>query len=80
VDLDTFLPQWQMQRWIDVGLSSPSVGSAMVYFFPWWCGTAYWWGWGGSGDCIDVGVGEAQSVDVVPIEPVGVTLATWPPT
>jgi hypothetical protein len=51
----------------------------MAYWFPYWCGWGYWWsGWHGS-DCIDIAVGDGESLDVNQITPVRVFYPQWPP-
>ena len=78
-DLDDYIRQWHTQRWIDSGVPAVTVRNAMVYYFPWWCGWGYWWWWWNGGDCIDIGVGEGESLDVEQIVPMRVFMPTWPP-
>jgi hypothetical protein len=78
IDLDTHIRTWQMQRWIEAGLDAATAQAAMVYFFPWWCGWGYWWWWGNT-DCIDIGVGEGESLDVEQVTPSRVLMNVWPP-
>jgi hypothetical protein len=81
IDLDNYIRSWYAARWIDNGTDQAQVALAMPYFFPWWCGSTYWWGWG-PGDCVDIGVGEGESLDVLQITPTRVFMpaGTWPPT
>ena len=58
---------------------STDVDVAMPYFFPYWCGWSYWWWWGNSGDCIDIGVGDGESLDVETVAPNRVLMTRWPP-
>ena len=80
-DIDDYIRQWHTQRWIDAnpGVPAATLRSAMVYYFPWWCGWGYWWWWWNGGDCIDIGVGEGESLDVEQIVPMRVFVPTWPP-
>ncbi len=78
IDLDRYLRDWYGGRWIDGGASQAMVDEAMPYFFPWWCGTPYWWGWGPQ-DCVEIGVGEGESLDVQQITPARVFMVSWPP-
>jgi hypothetical protein len=78
-DIDHFFRQWHQQRWIDAGETTVNAQAALVYWFPYWCGWGYWWWWNNS-DCIDIGVGEGESLDVEQITPVRVFYPQWPPT
>jgi hypothetical protein len=78
-DIDDFFRKWHQQRWVDAGESAAGAQAALVYWFPYWCGWGYWWWWN-SGDCIDIGVGEGESLDVEQITPVRVFFPQWPPT
>jgi hypothetical protein len=78
VDLDRHIRDWYSARWTDNKADEAMVNAAMVYFFPWWCGTNYWWGWGPS-DCIDIGVGEGESLQVMQVTPSRVFMPLWPP-
>lgn len=78
IDLDRYLRDWYGGRWIDDGADQGTVDVAMPYFFPWWCGAPYWWGWGPQ-DCIEIGVGEGESLDVQAIAPARVFMISWPP-
>jgi hypothetical protein len=78
-DLDNYFHEWQVQRWIDAGEDAGTVRSAMVYYFPYWCGWGYWWPWWNGGDCEDIGVGEGESLDVEQINPTRVFMTVWPP-
>jgi hypothetical protein len=80
IDLDDYIRRWYAARWTDNGTDLAQVTLAMPYFFPWWCGSSYWWGWG-PGDCVDIGVGEGESLDVLQITPVRVFMpaGVWPP-
>jgi hypothetical protein len=80
IDLDDLFHNWQGQRWVDAGANAAAVQSAMVYHFPYWCGWGRWWWWWNAGDCVDIGVGEGESLDVEQITPVRVFFAQWPPT
>jgi hypothetical protein len=78
IDLDNYIRSWYAARWTDNGADQAAVVASMVFFFPWWCGTSYWWGWG-PGDCVDIGVGEGESLDVLQITPSRVFMTAWPP-
>lgn len=78
IDLDRLMRDWQTQRWTDAGAAAADVNAAMAYYFPYWCGWGYWWWWN-TGDCIDIGVGEGESLDVEQVTPVRVLLPNWPP-
>jgi hypothetical protein len=78
-DLEDYFHKWQVQHWIDSGGSPASVNAAMLYFFPYWCGWGRWWWWWNGGDCVDIGVGEGESLDVEQITPLRIFMATWPP-
>lgn len=77
-DIDDFFRKWQQQRWVDAGETAANAQAALVYWFPYWCGWGYWWWWNNS-DCIDIGVGEGESLDVEQITPVRVFYPQWPP-
>ncbi|GAB4582163.1 MAG: hypothetical protein Fur0022_49210 [Anaerolineales bacterium] len=79
VDLNQYMVNWQSQRWIDAGGDPLIIQQAMIYYFPWSCGWGYWWWWWGGEDCIDIAVGEGESLDVEQITPVRVFMAQWPP-
>lgn len=78
-DIDAYFRQWHTQWWIDSGVPAATVQPAMVYWFPYWCGWSYWWWWGNNSDCVDIGVGEGESLDVEQITPVRVFMSKWPP-
>jgi hypothetical protein len=78
-DINTYFLEWHTQRWIDAGADVAVVQAAMVYYFPYWCGWGHWWYWWNGGDCIDIGVGEGESIDVEQITPVRAFMAQWPP-
>jgi hypothetical protein len=78
IDLDNYIRSWYASRWTDNDADPQLVAQVMLDFFPWWCGTPYWWGWGPS-DCIDIGVGEGESLDVLQITPTRVFMPAWPP-
>ncbi len=79
VDLDDYIQKWHAQRWVDSGAPQAAVQSAMPYFFPWWCGVQSWQGWGGMQDCVDIAVGNSDSVDVIQVTPSRIFMPTWPP-
>ena len=79
VDLNDYMFNWQVQKWIEAGGDPVTVQAAMYYYFPWWCGWGYWWWWWGGEDCTDIGVGEGESLDVEQITPIRVFMAQWPP-
>jgi hypothetical protein len=79
VDIQHYFYEWQVQRWVQEGVPEASVRNAMIYWFPYWCGWGYWWWWWNSGSCVDIGVGEGESLDVEPITPVRVFMPQWPP-
>ncbi len=78
-DLDGYIRQWHAQRWLDAGVPQATIDAAMVYYFPWWCGWGYWWWWWWGEDCIDIGVGEGESIDVEQVVPTRVFMPVWPP-
>jgi hypothetical protein len=78
-DINTYFLEWHSQRWIDAGADVAVVQAAMVYYFPYWCGWGHWWYWWNGSDCIDIGVGEGESIDVEQITPVRVFMGQWPP-
>jgi hypothetical protein len=78
-DMDAFLRNWHIQRWLDAGGAGGNVNAAMVYFFPYWCGWGYWWGWWNGGSCLSAGVAAAESVDVEQVVGTRVLLPVWPP-
>jgi hypothetical protein len=78
-DLDAYIRDWHAQLWLESGVDAAIVNDAMPYFFPYWCGWGYWWWWWNGGDCIDIGVGEGESIDVEQITPVRVIMSQWPP-
>jgi hypothetical protein len=79
MDLDHYFRTWQSERWIAAGEDPIVVQAAMVYYFPWWCGWGYWWWWWNGSDCIDIGVGEGESLDVEQVVPTRVFMPVWPP-
>ncbi|MCI0399018.1 MAG: hypothetical protein L0332_28060 [Chloroflexi bacterium] len=79
MDIDNYFHTWQSDRWIAAGGDPATVQAAMVYYFPWWCGWGYWWWWWNNDDCVDIGVGEGESLDVEQITPVRVFMLQWPP-
>jgi hypothetical protein len=78
-DIDDYFRRWHGQRWIDAGETAGNVRNAMVYWFPYWCGWGYGWWWWHNQDCVDIGVGEGESLDVEQITPVRVFYPVWPP-
>lgn len=78
-DMDQYFRQWHSQRWIDAGGDPATVNAAMAYYFPYWCGWGYWWWWWNAGDCVDIAMGEGESLDVNQITPQRVFMAQWPP-
>jgi hypothetical protein len=78
-DIHHYFTEWHIQRWVAAQANETAVRQVMAFWFPHWCGWGYWWwGWRGS-DCIDIGVGEGESLDVEPITPVRVFYPQWPP-
>lgn len=78
-DMYVYLREWYTVRWIETGRPEQTVRSAMSYYFPYWCGWGYWaWWWNGE-DCLDIGAGEGESLDVERITPSRVFMASWPP-
>jgi hypothetical protein len=78
-DMHQYFAEWHIQEWIKAGGDENRVRAAMTLWFPYWCGWGYWWwSWRGS-DCIDIGVGEGESLDVEQITPVRVFYPQWPP-
>lgn len=78
-DVDDYFHRWFTQRWIDAGALASDVQVWMPYYFPYWCGWGYWWGWWNAGDCVDIGVGEGESLDVEQVTPQRVFMTIWPP-
>jgi hypothetical protein len=78
-DIDAYFRQWHAQQWIAAGTPASTVNAAMVYWFPYWCGWGYWSWWWNGGDCIDIGVGEGESLDVEQVAPTRVYMNVWPP-
>jgi hypothetical protein len=78
-DMHNYFIGWHTQRWIDAGENPTTVNAALVYYFPYWCGWGYWWPWWNAGDCVDIGVGEGESLDVEPVTPTRVFMPAWPP-
>jgi hypothetical protein len=81
VDLDALIRDWQTDEWVRTNPDADVavIHNAMRYFFPWWCGWGYWWWWWNGSDCIDIGVGEGEGIDVERITPVHVDMPVWPP-
>ncbi len=79
IDLDGYIRQWHTDLWIAAKVPTATVQAAMVYYFPWWCGWGYWWWWWWGDDCIDIAVGEGESIDVEQIVPTRVFMPVWPP-
>mgnify|MGYP000052280325 CR=1 FL=1 len=78
-DMHHYFNEWHVQRWVAANANEEAVRKVMAYWYPYWCGWGYWWwGWHGS-DCIDIGVGEGESLDVETITPVRVIYPQWPP-
>jgi hypothetical protein len=79
VDLDHYIREWQIQRWVEAGTAANTARAAInSYFFPWWCGWGYWhWQW--NGGCTDIGVGAGESIDVEQVTPTRVFMNVWPP-
>jgi hypothetical protein len=78
IDLDEYMREWHSARWLEAE-PGVDVDLAMPYFFPYWCGWGHWWWWWNGGDCIDIGVGEGESIDVEQITPVRVIMGDWWP-
>ena len=80
-DLDKYIRDWNTQRWIDANPTAPdaTIRAAMTYYFPYWCGWGYWWWWWNGGSCIDIGVGEGESLDVEQVVGTRVFMPVWPP-
>lgn len=78
-DMNHFFNQWAAQRWIAAGVDANTVNQAMVYYFPYWCGWGQWYWWWHGGDCTDIAVGNAQSLDVEQVNPSRVFYNQWPP-
>lgn len=79
VDIDNYFRTWQTERWVTAGGSASAVAQVMRYWFPYWCGWGYWYWWWNGGDCIDIGVGAGESLDVEQITPTRVFMPQWPP-
>jgi hypothetical protein len=79
IDMDDYIRDWLTQRWISPANDAANVQCNMQYFFPYWCGWGYWWWWWNGGDCIDIGVGEGESLDAEQVTPQRVICAVFPP-
>ncbi len=79
LDLDQYHYEWLSRRWVDAGAARAVVDQAMAYYFPWWCGWGYWAWWWHGGDCVDIGVGEGESIDVEQVSPIRIFMSEWPP-
>ncbi len=80
-DLHQYFTVWHTQRWATAAtnVDVAAVRANMLYWYPYWCGWGYWWwSWRGT-DCIDIGVGEGESLDVESVTPVRVFMPQWPP-
>lgn len=78
-DMHHYFTEWHVQRWVAAQADPAAVRAVMAFWYPHWCGWGYWWwSWRGS-DCIDIGVGEGESLDVEQITPVRVFYPQWPP-
>jgi hypothetical protein len=78
-DMHHYFNEWHTQRWVAAQADEAVVRQVMAFWYPYWCGWGYWWwSWHGS-DCIDIGVGEGESLDVEAITPVRVFYPQWPP-
>jgi hypothetical protein len=80
VDMHDYFQNWQLERWVAAGETRQTALNALVYYFPYWCGWGYWWWWWNSGDCVDIGVGEGESIDVEQITPSRILVPQWPPS
>ena len=79
VDIHHYFRTWQTERWITVGAAAADIDKVMPYWFPYWCGWGYWYWWWNGGDCIDIGVGSGESLDVEQVTPTRVLMLQWPP-
>lgn len=80
VDMQRYMREWQTRTWVAANnASDAAITSAMAYYFPYWCGWGYWWWWWNAGDCVDIAVGAAESLDVEAVTPVRVFMPQWPP-
>ena len=79
VDIDHYFRTWQTERWIDAGGAAADIEKVMPYWFPYWCGWGYWYWWWNGSDCIDIGVGNGESLDVEQVTPNRVYIGQWPP-
>lgn len=78
-DMYVYMREWYTLRWMEAGRPEQAVRSAMSYYAPYWCGWGYWaWWWNGA-DCIDIGAGEGESLDVERVTPSRVFMPNWPP-
>ena len=72
-----YFTDWHTQWWQST-VPTIDITPYMYNFVPYWCGYGHWW-WGYNGtDCIDIGVGEGESLDVEQITPLRMILP-WPP-
>jgi hypothetical protein len=85
IDLHHHIVRWHAERWqlaareAGVNVDAAAISANLVYWYPHWCGWGYWWwGWRGT-DCMDIGVGEGESLDVEQVTPVRVFMPQWPP-
>lgn len=79
VDIDGYFRDWHAERWLNTGIDPAIVSDSMRFFMPYWCGWGYWWWWWNGGDCVDIAVGEGESIDVEQVSPVRVFYDVWPP-
>jgi hypothetical protein len=80
VDIDQVFREWQIRRWRTAGETNQStLTGAILYYYPYWCGWGRWWWWWHGSDCVDIGVGEGESLDVEQVTPVRVFMQPWPP-
>jgi hypothetical protein len=79
VDIQQHFSNHVANSWVAAGGVATNVQSAMSYWFPYWCGWGYWYWWWNAGDCVDIAVGEAESLDVESVSPVRVFQPLWPP-
>lgn len=78
-DMHAYFGDWHLNWWgyslgyVDLPYP-PLMVDAMGYFVPYWCGYGYWWqGYNGT-DCVDIGVGEGESLDVEQVMPLRVIM------
>ena len=81
LDLDKHIRDWLTKSWHPAwdGVAATAYTCNMAYFFPFSCSWGYWYWWWGGDDCIDIGVGEGESLDAEQVTPQRVFCTVFPP-